>query len=659
MESNQSHTVKKKKWNVPVEGIMISILTGWFLASIIWGNYKQIFNRQYPLEVSLLSWIFIVAGISVVIGIVYYIRKPIAKVIMFFSVYIYMILCALESFGYRYFQEVAGEDEAKFEQLWLQRGYDVDSYFNNFGSVILITVLCGIMVLVFLYVKEDLFSLFQKIKIKKWQMYMVIGLCGIGIFLLVMFMTVYRYKSYMNSTYDFGLFAQMFAHMRATGKMNNTVELNTLVSHLGIHFSPIFYVVLPIYYVFPSVITLDVIQALLTVLPIIPILLLSRKFKFNHWITMGIVILYSIYPAVSGGSLFDIHENSFLTFLILMVFWAIESDHTVCLIIFTILTLFVKEDASFNIMIIGLYYLVSKKAAIRGSILSVSGVVYFFLSQKIIEAFGMTHVWQYRTALFTNLYYNDNSDSMFQIIYTLFTNPAYTIGQIASNGMNTVMPKIEYICIMLIPILVLLFSVKKNYSRLILLIPFLLFNLLTTYNSLQSVVYQYNYGVCAMMIFIMMLNIKDMDQAKLKTVLSISLICTSLMFCGTIISRTQNIMKHYQDNKSLYDRADSILSQVPEDASVAASNGLIPHLSKTLELYDILDTYKEDIKRWKGEDYEPEMKQAEYVVVYSWERNFEGFEEIMESGDYRLMNEEGEIINIYQRVNGSDQVSSR
>ena len=56
--------------------------------------------------------------------------------------------------------------------------------------------------------------------------------CGVGIA---------RYKAYAIGTYDFGIFAQMFEYMRQKGTMETTIEKQYLMSHLGRHFSLIFY----------------------------------------------------------------------------------------------------------------------------------------------------------------------------------------------------------------------------------------------------------------------------------------------------------------------------------------------------------------------------------------------------------------------------------
>ena len=74
------------------------------------------------------------------------------------------------------------------------------------------------------------------------------------------FLTSLKYRTYSDFTFDFGIFAQMYERMAATGAPVTTVERSYMMSHFGVHFSPIFYLFLPGYLVFRSPIYLFYIQ---------------------------------------------------------------------------------------------------------------------------------------------------------------------------------------------------------------------------------------------------------------------------------------------------------------------------------------------------------------------------------------------------------------
>ena len=65
-----------------------------------------------------------------------------------------------------------------------------------------------------------------------------------------------------------------------------------------------------------------------------------------------------LYPAYSGGTSYDIHENCFLTPLILWLFYGIDRKNTVITAIAAILTLMVKEDAAVYVAVAALWLIV-------------------------------------------------------------------------------------------------------------------------------------------------------------------------------------------------------------------------------------------------------------------------------------------------------------
>lgn len=73
--------------------------------------------------------------------------------------------------------------------------------------------------------------------------------------------TVCRYLLNWSSTFDFGIFSQMYYYMKETLLPLTTCERDGLLSHFAVHMSPAYYLFLPIYWLFPNPITLFVIQA--------------------------------------------------------------------------------------------------------------------------------------------------------------------------------------------------------------------------------------------------------------------------------------------------------------------------------------------------------------------------------------------------------------
>ena len=67
---------------------------------------------------------------------------------------------------------------------------------------------------------------------------------------------VLRLLIYTSPNFDFGIFCNIYYNLKESFQPLSTCERDKLLSHFAVHFSPILYLLLPIYYVFPSNITL-------------------------------------------------------------------------------------------------------------------------------------------------------------------------------------------------------------------------------------------------------------------------------------------------------------------------------------------------------------------------------------------------------------------
>lgn len=592
-----------------IEALIISLISGWALTSILKGACKQVGNIQYPAQGSFLLTLVMIVVCAGAFGYIYYKNTGIAKILMFVMVYIFLVSCAYEGFS----SDVS------------------ESFQNSIGSTCYAAILSFVAGIAFLYVKDEFYNLLADIKLSRKVVNIIVIVIGVLLFAFIGIVTVLRYKSYANSTFDFGIFAQMYENMKQTGAIDTTLERNRLLSHFAVHFSPIFYIALPIYFVFPSAVTVQLIQALMVALPVIPIVLISRKYQISNWMTVAMVLLYALYPATAGGTMYDIHENCFLTFFILMTVWAVEKKKNYLMIIMMLLSFFVKEDAAIFVLILGVFYLFSRKDKKRGLILMVCSMVYFIIAIAVVNSYGLGVL----DSRFSNLYF-DSTKGFGQIIQTIIMNPGYVISQIIANGDASNMDKIEYIILMFVPMAPVIFTTGKKYSRYILLAPLVIVNLCTTYVYLHAIGFQYNFGVIALLIYLAIMNVSDRDCRNTKTLLSIAVICASIMFTGSMLPKLGNGIKSYNENKETYEKIDKALEMVPGNASVCASGFFTPHLSKNLVLYD--------------QNHLEQPVYTDYLVVDErFDNEKEKFDEVLNSGKYEIAYEEAGLVSIYKK----------
>lgn len=395
-----------------------------------------------------------------------------------------------------------------------------------------------------------------------------------------------HYLNYWTPCYDFGIFSQMFHYMKETGLPLVTCERDGLLSHFAVHVSPIYYLLLPFFWLFPSPCTLLVMQALVVASGIIPLILICRQHKLSNITALFFAAIYLFYPAMSGGCFYYLHENCFLAPLLLWLFYFGERDaersispDTLWMFVFGILTLCVKEDAAMYVAVISLYLFFTKKNGKSNFVLFGLSVIYFVLVVFWLSKYGDGAM----TGRYDNYIY-DESGSLFTMIKAVIQNPVYVVRECFRQE------KLKFILQMLAPLAFLPLCGKKPI-RLFLLVPILLINLMTDYVYQYDVTFQYCFGSGASLFYLSVINYADM-RGKRKKLLLISLLSSFIMITGMFTPK----LEYYYDYKNAEDRRQVIgeaLALIPEDASVAAGTFYLTNLWDRDELYELERTKHE------------------------------------------------------------------
>ncbi len=559
------------------EGITISFLISWIIISIIKGVPNHISDKSFAFNQNFGLLCIQIIAVMLVALFLYGVNDSMIRVLLFAESMCFSIMLTLKTYY------VLWEELSK----------------NILGSIFYMVVLIAINIGIFMYVRNDIYKLVDRIaSLSYFQVKICVVFIGLLIFAISATVTVLRYQTFSTTTFDFGIFSQIFESMKRDFSMKTTLERNIILSHFAVHFSPIFYIMLPIYMIFPRPETIQIIQAVMVALPIIPITMLAKHYKMSDKQILCINALFALYPATIQGTFYDFHENCFLTFLLLMAIYAVEKKKNIMLGIFMLLTFMVKEDAAIYIAVIGLYFLFSKKDKKRGIIMMAVAIAAFFIEVYVVKSFGLGIL----DDRFANLYKNENG-SMAQIIPAILGNPAYIISQIIGNDVDYDMDKVRYSIIMLVPFAVPMFSVAKKYSRLILLLPFLLLNFVTTYAYLHEITFQYNFGNIALIIYLIIMNVSDLPKEKRRVTLWTSLICVIILFVGLTLPEFSYYTSKVKNQKIIVDQLDEGVAKIDKNSSVAVAGGYVSaKLYKNKEVYDIYHM-DEEARETIGTDY--------------------------------------------------------
>ncbi len=503
--------------------------------------------------------------------------------------------------------------------------FGVNSVFRVKDAYLSISVICGVCFCLYYVVKKHGYKLENR-DIKLRTVSLITALVAIYTFVLMLVLIMARYKTFHTSTFDFGIFTQMFHNMKETGLPMTTCERNELLSHFSVHVSPIYYLILPIYMLFPYNETLLIFQLLFIVSGVIPLVLICKNRKLSNTIILAIAVVYLLSPVLFGGLFYDFHENKFLTTLILWLMYFVDKDKKIGIYIFAILVLMVKEDAGIYVASIALYMIATKKKnmeKIHGIILLGISVIWFLVAYSWLNNGG--------DGAMTGRYKNfiGEEESVFAIISTIIKNPSYFFRQLLS------VEKLENILWVIVPVVFMPFRVK-SVKELILLIPFLVINLMPSYVYQYNISHQYFYGSFALMLYLIVVNIEELKFMQRITVSMCMMVASLIMFTSFVTDKFF-YLDEYKEKKEQYEKVQAVLEDIPDNASVSVTTYYMPPISMREEVY----------RYPAGEDCEYivfDMRNASNIAVYTNDAN-----KLQENGYEKVCDITGSIMILKKR----------
>ena len=431
-------------------------------------------------------------------------------------------------------------------------------------------------------------------------LWITVGL-SVAFFLFVSAWTVGRVYSFGTPTYDFGIFSQMFYNMQKSGLPMTTVERDGLLSHFAVHVSPIYYLMLPFYYLIPTPATLQVLQAAVIASAVIPLWKIGAHHGLTGTQRMLICAVLLLYPAFSGGTSYDIHENCFLTPLILLLFYGIDRKNALITSVTAGLTLMVKEDAAVYVAVVALWLITKTLLRFRkldlqnlitGILMLAISLGWFFLVTGYLSKNG-DGVMTYR---YNNFMY-DGSSSLMTVVKSVILNPMKAIYECVEKE------KLYFIAMTLLPLLGLPL-ITRRYERYILLIPYILVNLMSDYQYQHDIFFQYTFGANAFLVYLTVVNLADLQVDWTRSFALIAAVVVSAVCFGrVVVPKAVNYPVRAIQYYDYYQNIRDALGTIPNGASVAATTFYTTHLSQRETLYDIRYCSKEH------------LLEAEYVVL--------------------------------------------
>ena len=411
----------------------------------------------------------------------------------------------------------------------------------------------------------------------------------------------YKVKTFDGSTFDIGIFSQMFHRMSTDLTAITTLERDRVLSHFAVHISPIFYLMLPFYKFLPHVETLEVLQIWVVFSAVIPLRLLLKRLNFSKSINSLIIAWFVLIPVMTTAGGYHLHENCFLVPLIIWLFYFISSEQKWKILLVTLLLLFVKEDAFIYVVSIGLYFLFQKRFSLSSQtkkwiILAdfILPVLYFALGLYLLNTYGEGGM----VSRFEP-YLLEGENGILSVLKNLILHPTYVFSKLL------IARKLGYLFFVLAP-LVFLPLVQRTWSSYLLSLPLIVINLLPDWPYQYDIGFQYSYGSQTLLFIMALLALEDLKEHKfIKEKTTLAMVTVGIIMSGTLLHHfTHNWsfnIGYYFEHKEKFDTMRYTLESLPEEASVVTEGGYTPALRNHQYLYDIF--YHNDKKADDSIDY--------------------------------------------------------
>ncbi|MBE6602047.1 MAG: DUF2079 domain-containing protein [Ruminococcaceae bacterium] len=458
-------------------------------------------------------------------------------------------------------------------------GFWLLGYTDEKSEFLFTLAISAVFSMILVYVVRVNLPLLSSIRMNRGGMWLIVLLLALSAGTVIALIGCLRYKSFLTPNFDFGLFCNMFYNMKETGLPLVTSERDGWISHFAVHISPVYYLLLPFFWLFPSPMTLQIGQAAVIMLGVVPVVLLARHFKLSRPVTVLLAALYVFFPALSAGCFYDLHENCFLTVLLLFTFLFYEKRKYVPMYVFALLVLSVKEDAAVYLLIFALFAILSEKRYLHGGILAAMAVGYFILCGYLLKHYGEGMMIN----RFNNLIYNEEQ-GLLGAVKTALVNPGFLLTQLFSTEEGS-WEKLTYALQMLLPLGLLPFC-NTRASRWLLLAPILV-NLLTMYVYQYDIGFQYHFAISAFLIYAAIKNLPTLSLPTKRTLLSVSAACCLCIYVSTVLPVLSTQYRYWKEDKETFSQMEEMLQEVPRDGSVVCSSFLVAHLADCEEVYEI------------------------------------------------------------------------
>ncbi len=208
-----------------------------------------------------------------------------------------------------------------------------------------------------------------------------------------------RHDAYITSAEDLGIVDQAVWSVVHGQLLHQTIcdivsDTNCYsvqgISRFAIHFEPILFPVSLLYLLWPNPKTLLVLQTLVVASGAFPAFWLARLRLRNEWAAVVIALLYLLYPAQQQATIYDFHAVTFTAALLLFTLYFMYTRRTTWMFVCAILAMACKEEMPLVIILLGLWSALFQQRWRSGLALSLLAAVWLVVGYYTMHVFSPT-----------------------------------------------------------------------------------------------------------------------------------------------------------------------------------------------------------------------------------------------------------------------------
>ena len=411
-----------------------------------------------------------------------------------------------------------------------------------------------------------------------------------------------RHLLLMSTGFDLGIYDQV-AYLLSRGKAPISSYLG--FHHMGNHAAYSFYLLALPYFIYPSVYWLFGVQAICLALGAVPTWMLARQAGLSQSLASAMAAVYLLHPIVFNVNMFDFHPEVMALPVMLLLLWLARADDlppTRQKLWFAVALLFVlgcKASLSITLAAMGLWLLVFEKRLFFGGLALICGVSWFLLTtQWIIPTLSGAE------AAALGRYKELGGDSVLEVAKNLFLKPDIVLGKIFAQD------SLQYLGLLFIPFL---WGLSPRYlTPLIVTIPLIVINMLSTNGGQRDLVHQYSLPILPFLLLAVIDSLAH-GQGILRQRRWI-VIWALVVFLA--LAKYGRYHPEYTAHLDTWQASREAMALIAPQAGVITDNWHAAHLS-----------HRDNIRLLRGnQTFKQDLPKADYVLInvtHPWDDDFE------------------------------------